>query len=79
MIRPQGIRLARDGIGIEGYCLDARFLGDRVQCSLLFKGIEDPLMVRLDAASAPKRGATATFRVDPQHVLVLAKEPEATT
>ena len=74
MIRPQGIRLAREGIGIEGYCLDSRFLGDRVQCQLLFKGIENPLMVRIDAAAAPNRGATAMCRIDPEHVLVFARD-----
>ncbi len=73
MIRPQGIRLARAGIGIEGYCIEARFIGDRVQCQLLFKGIENPLMVRLDATGAPERGSTAMFRVDSDHVLVFAK------
>ena len=78
MIRPQGIRLARAGIGIEGYCIEARFIGDRVQCQLLFKGIDNPLMVRLDASGAPERGSTAMFCVDSGHVLVFAKGPSAT-
>ncbi len=78
MIRPQGIRLARAGIGIEGYCIESRFIGDRVQCQLLFKGIENPLMVRLDAGGAPERGSTAMFRVDSDHVLVFAKAARAT-
>jgi iron(III) transport system ATP-binding protein len=78
MIRPQGIRRAFGPVGIEGYCLDSRFLGDRSQCLLLFKGIEEPLMTRVEAAEAPQRGETALFRIDPEHVLVFAKQPAAT-
>jgi iron(III) transport system ATP-binding protein len=78
MIRPQGIRRAYGPIGIEGYCLDSRFLGDRSQCLVLFKGIEEPLMMRVEAAEAPKRGETALFRIDAEHVLVFAKPTAAT-
>jgi iron(III) transport system ATP-binding protein len=74
MIRPQGIQLALGGIGVEGYCREARFLGDWVQCQLLFNGLDNPLMVRLDAASSPARGDTAMFRVDQEHVLVFAQQ-----
>jgi iron(III) transport system ATP-binding protein len=78
MIRPQGMRRAFGPVGIEGYCLDSRFLGDRSQCLVLFKGIEEPLMMRVEAAEAPKRGETALFRIDPEHVLVFAKQAAAT-
>jgi iron(III) transport system ATP-binding protein len=70
MIRPQGFALAEGDLGLEGYVLAARFLGDEVQCAVLFKGIEEPLTVRLKAAGAPKQGDTAFFVVDPAHVLV---------
>jgi iron(III) transport system ATP-binding protein len=70
MIRPQGFSRAADDLGLEGYILTARFLGDEVQCSILFKGIEEPLIVRLAAASAPKQGETAFFTLDPAHALV---------
>ncbi len=78
MIRPQGLRRAADPVGIEGYCLDSRFLGDRAQCLVLFKGIEDPLMMRVEAAEAPKRGETALFRIDTEHVLVFARQAAVT-
>ncbi len=35
-------------------------------------------MMRVEAAEAPKRGETALFRIDPEHVLVFAKQPAAT-
>ena len=78
MVRPQGIRRAYGPVGIEGYCLDSRFLGDRSQCLVLFKGIEEPLMMRVDAAEAPGRGETALFRIDPDHVLVFARQDGVT-
>jgi iron(III) transport system ATP-binding protein len=74
MIRPQGIRLSTAETGIEGYVLESRFMGDDVRCSILFKGIEEPVTARIDARHAPQRGVTASFAVDRAHVLVFAKE-----
>jgi iron(III) transport system ATP-binding protein len=70
LIRPQGFALAEGDLGLEGYVLTARFLGDEVQCTILFKHVEEPLTVRLKAALAPKQGDTAFFTVDPAHVMV---------
>jgi iron(III) transport system ATP-binding protein len=69
MVRPQGFVLSRD-VGLEGYVLESRFLGDLTQCLVLFKGLEDPVLVRIAAQTAPARGETALFSVDPGHVLV---------
>jgi iron(III) transport system ATP-binding protein len=75
MIRPQGICVAEGGMGIEGYVLETRFQGDDVRCSLLFKGIEDPVVARITSRQAPQRGMTGLFDIDPDHVLVFEKNP----
>jgi iron(III) transport system ATP-binding protein len=70
LIRPQGIRRAEDGQGVEGLVTETRFQGDDVKCSILFKGLEEPLTALLNSRAAPPRGDTALFRVDPDHVFV---------
>ena len=70
LIRPQGIRRAEGGEGVEGLVRETRFQGDDVKCSILFKGLEEPLNALLDSRAAPQRGETALFRVDPDHVFV---------
>jgi iron(III) transport system ATP-binding protein len=69
MIRPQGFETAV-GVGLEGYVLSSHFLGDCSQCSVLFKGIDEPLKIRLPAKHTPKRAETALFAIDPRHALV---------
>jgi len=76
MIRPQGIGLTRSEAGIEGYVLDVRFQGDDVRCSILFKGIEEPMVARIPASQAPVMGQTALFGIDPEHVLVFESTPD---
>ena len=78
MIRPQGIGLGKAETGIEGYVLDARFQGDDVRCSILFKGIEDPVIARIPSRHAPASGQTALFAVDSEHVLVFESQPQDT-
>jgi iron(III) transport system ATP-binding protein len=78
MIRPQGFERARGDVGVEGYILDAHFLGDVTQCSVVFKGIEEPLLVRLPAKNAPQAGQSVLFSVDPAQVLVFPQAGEAT-
>jgi iron(III) transport system ATP-binding protein len=73
MIRPQGIRLAREGIGIEGYVLESRFLGETTRCTVLFKGIEDPLSAVISGSARPQKGQTAQFKVDDDQVLIFPK------
>ena len=70
LVRPQGIRVAEQSEGIDGYVIDTRFQGDDVRCTVLFKGIEEPVTARIDARIAPHKGETARFSVDPQHVFV---------
>jgi iron(III) transport system ATP-binding protein len=74
MVRPQGFALSRD-VGLEGYVLESRFLGDLTQCLVLFKGLEEPMLVRIAAQTAPAKGETALFSVDPGHVLVFPSAP----
>jgi iron(III) transport system ATP-binding protein len=70
LIRPQGIRRARAGEGIEALVTDSRFMGDGIRCSVAFQGIEEPLVALLDASGAPGKGQTSWFKVDPEHVFV---------
>ncbi len=76
MVRPQGFAVA--ATGIEGFVIDTRFHGDDVHCSVLFNGIEEPLKVRIDAHSAPRKNDTVIFRIDPEHVFIFALPPQAT-
>ncbi len=78
MVRPQGFELAKADIGIEGYILDSHFLGDVTQCSVVFKGIEGLLMIKLPAKNAPQAGQSMLFSVDPEQVLVFPQAAEAT-
>jgi iron(III) transport system ATP-binding protein len=73
LVRPQGIRHAPDGEGPEGYVTEARFQGDDVKCSILFKGLEDPLTALIDARQAPLRGSASRFAIDPGHVFIFEK------
>jgi iron(III) transport system ATP-binding protein len=75
LIRPQGLRTAEDGSGIDGYVKEARFQGDDVKCTVLFKGIDEPLTALIASRVAPARGTAARFRVDPEHVFVFEISP----
>lgn len=70
LIRPQGIRRAEQGRGTEGLVTETRFQGDDVKCSILFPGLDEPVTALIDARSAPVRGKTAWFEIDPSHVFV---------
>lgn len=70
LVRPQGFRMAEAGTGVEGFVRETRFQGDDVKCTVLFKGIDEPLTALIDSRSAPARGAAAWFRIDPEHVFV---------
>ncbi len=70
LIRPQGIRRARSGDGTEALVTDSRFMGDGVRCSVVFQGMEEPLIALLDASGAPGKSQTSWFRIDPEHVFV---------
>jgi iron(III) transport system ATP-binding protein len=70
MIRPQDFSRPAGDVGVEGFIVNARFLGDAFQCAVIFKGVEEPLNVRLAARNAPAAGQSAYFTVDPAQVLV---------
>ena len=70
MIRPQAIGLAPDAEGFEGLVTARRFLGDATQLTVVIEGLEDPLTVRLAGGTAPGRGETARFKIDPAQVLM---------
>lgn len=70
LIRPQGLKMAEAEPGVEGFVKEARFQGDDVKCTVLFNGIEEPLTALIDSRSAPSRGTSARFRIDPEHVFV---------
>ena len=78
MVRPQGISVAAPTAGIEGFVLESRFEGDDVRCSLMFTGLDDPVIARIPAPAAPPKGATAFFEVDPQHVLIFSRDENDT-
>ena len=77
MLRPQGIVRTRDGEGIEGLVIEARFQGDDVRCTVLFNGIDEPLTALIDARSAPPKGQAAWFKIDTEHVFVFESGPPA--
>ena len=72
VIRPQAVTLVHENGGIEGYVLEARFLGDKTRLLVQFNGIDEPLAVLL-TGQAPQKGETAHFRVDHDHVLIFTK------
>jgi iron(III) transport system ATP-binding protein len=74
VIRPQALRLARDGEGIDGLVLENRFLGDRSRLMIQFNGLDEPFCA-IVAGRGPDKGRIAHFRVDEYQVLVF-KKPE---
>ena len=74
MIRPQAVTLAPDGVGYEGFVLSQRFLGETALLSVIFKGIEQPLAVRLPAPIAPSAGESAQFSLDAARILLFSAD-----
>ncbi len=72
MIRPQAF--VRTGDYHQGSIMaqvtDQRFLGDKVELSLLFEGLNEVVYARVATTGCPTLGETAHFRLDPDHVLV---------
>ena len=73
MLRPQGVGVTYAPGGIEGYVVESQFEGDAARCSVMFKGLDDPVMARIPARKAPPKGATALFDIDPEHVLIFPR------
>ena len=60
--------MARPKPAIEGYVLETRFQGDDVRCTVLFKGIEEPVAALHNAA----RGAgTGRNRMLPKSIRIM--------
>jgi iron(III) transport system ATP-binding protein len=71
MVRPQGVRPAAEGErGAQGQVIEARFLGDELQLTVLFEGVDDPWVARVPANQDIATGATLKFAADPAHVFV---------
>ncbi len=73
MIRPQGLLPLRDGEqGAVARVLDARFLGDELQLTVLFEAMDTPFLARVPAAAGVAAGETLRFVADPAHIFVFA-------
>jgi hypothetical protein len=58
------------GEGIEGYVLSSHYLGDVTLSTVLFNGVDEPLLVRTAARDAPRQGKSEQFSVDLTQVFV---------
>lgn len=74
MVRPQAFLPAADGLGPEGFVLNARFIGDATLLNVIFKGIETPVAIRMPAGAAPGQGTSMAFTVDPAQVLLFTAD-----
>jgi iron(III) transport system ATP-binding protein len=71
MIRPQGVIPAKTGeTAVEGKVIDTRFLGDELQLTVLFEGLDEPWLARIPAGRDIVVGATLKFAADPAHVFI---------
>ena len=77
MVRPQAFSAAAAGLGPEGFVLAERFIGDATLLSVIFKGLEEPLAVRMPAGTAPRQGTSFAFSIDPAQVLVFTADGSA--
>jgi iron(III) transport system ATP-binding protein len=70
LIRPQGLVPTTGRGGVEGWVLDARYLGDASLVSLAFEGLDHPLTARIPGTRLPKVGGPMRVRLDREHVFV---------
>ncbi len=72
MIRPQAFVRTSDGYAgaLPAQVTDQRFLGDKVELSLMFEGLNEVVFARVATTGCPHLGETAWFRLDHDHVLV---------
>ncbi|MEI9901323.1 MAG: ABC transporter ATP-binding protein [Hyphomicrobium sp.] len=73
-IRERGVRLSRDGAGLAGRVLDAKFLGDVARLEVGVEGFDKPLKVRVGESEGWARGAEVRAQIDPARVLVFPGE-----
>ena len=75
VIRPEGIRLSRQGEqGVEALVRERRYLGETYRLLLQFSGVEAEVSALIHG-KAPERGETALFRFDAGKVLTFTKSP----
>ena len=76
MIRPQGIRPARQGDSgsIAGQVLEVRFLGDFSELWIQFDGIELPVLSRTALSGPVTAGEVRPFTIDRDHVVLFASD-----
>ncbi|MGE3877209.1 MAG: ABC transporter ATP-binding protein [Parvibaculaceae bacterium] len=74
MVRPQAFSPAPAGLGPEGFVLAERFIGDATLLNVIFKGLEEPVAIRMPAGLAPGQGTSLAFSVDPAQVLVFTAD-----
>lgn len=74
MVRPQAFSVAPSGIGPEGFVLAERFIGDATLLTVIFKGLEKPLTIRMPAGAAPRQGTSLVFSIDPAQVLLFTAD-----
>jgi iron(III) transport system ATP-binding protein len=74
MIRPQAFSPVSAALGAEGFVATERFIGDAMLLEVVFKGLEEPLVVRVPAGAAPRRGTSLPFAIDSRQVLVFTAD-----
>ena len=72
MVRPQAfVRTSNNYAGaMPATVVDQRYLGDKVELSLQFDGLNEVVFARVATTGCPKLGERAWFRIDTDHVLV---------
>jgi iron(III) transport system ATP-binding protein len=71
-LRPHMLHLAADGAGVSARVLETRFLGDDALLRLGVTGLEEPVLMRIDASSMPAREAMIRIGIEPALVHVFA-------
>jgi iron(III) transport system ATP-binding protein len=74
MVRPQAFLPAPAGLGLEGFVLAERFIGDAMLLNVIFTGLEEPVVIRMPAGAAPGQGTSLAFSIDSAQVLVFTAD-----
>jgi ABC-type sugar transport system ATPase subunit len=77
-LRPREIEIDPDSGGAPARVLMARPLGPEAIVELGVKGLEKPVIVRVQGRAAPEKGAELSIGVRPESVLIFPK-PDATS
>jgi iron(III) transport system ATP-binding protein len=71
-IRPQGIRLKPEGVGLPGRIVAHRFVGEVGLLEIAMPGLDEPVLARLPEPVNRKQGEDVGIEIDPAEVLVFA-------